>query len=237
MPKPWIGIPTRFRDSGEAIDEIKRYLDAVLRAGGLPVMIPTFTPLELARDYFDRLDGILLPGSPTDIDPAIFGEAPHPRLGKLLPERDSLDFALLKHGEAANLPVLGICFGAQSLNVYRGGKLVQDIPSVVPNPAFHDDHGESNQPAFHMVQLKPGSLVSRLAGATTVEVNSFHHQAVSQPGKGLQAVATAPDGVIEAVEDVDGKFFVGIQWHPERENNEFARAIFKAFVDAAVKSA
>src|SRR5437868_3240543 len=118
MRKPWIGIPTRFRDSGEAVDEIKRYLDAVFWAGGLPVMIPTYAPLDQARDYFDRLDGILLPGSPTDIDPAIFGEAPHPKLGKLLPERDALDFALLKHGEEAEIPVLGICFGAQSLNVY-----------------------------------------------------------------------------------------------------------------------
>src|SRR5262249_25637077 len=122
---------------------------------------------------------------------------------------------------------------AQSLNVYRGGKLIQDIPSVVPNPAFHDDHGEAKQPVLHAVQLEPGSLVARLAGATSVEVNSFHHQAVAQAGRGRQAVATAPDGVIEAVEDTSGQFFVGIQWHPERENNDFAKAIFKAFIDAA----
>src|SRR5436190_5609778 len=138
MAKPWIGIPTRFRDSGEPVDEIRRYLDAVIWAGGLPVMIPTFAPLSVVEEYRKRLDGILLPGSPTDIDPAIFGEARHPKLGKLLPERDALDLFLLEYGEQAQLPVLGICFGAQSLNVFRGGKLVQDIPAVIPSAVFHD---------------------------------------------------------------------------------------------------
>jgi putative glutamine amidotransferase len=238
MVKPWIGIPTRFRDSGEPVDEIRRYLDAVLWAGGLPVVIPTHTPLPLAQDYFERLDGILLPGSPTDIDPAIFGEKPHPKLGKMLPERDALDFSLLKYGEEARLPVLGICFGAQSLNVFRGGKLVQDIPSVVPTPVFHDDHGKPAQEARHTVRLNKDSLLARLAGADAVDVNSFHHQAVSEPGKDLRVVATAPDGVIEAVEDTSGKFFLGVQWHPERglQNDPFAQALFRAFIDAAKAS-
>ena len=200
-------------------------------------MIPTFAPLPLARGYFERLDGILLPGSPTDIDPALFGEERHANLGKMYPERDALDFSLLKYGEEERLPVLGICFGAQSLNVFRGGKLIQDIPSVVPSPAFHDDHGEPEQPARHRVQLKKDSLLARLAGSDALEVNSFHHQAVSQPGRGLQIAATAPDGVIEAVEDPTGKFFVGVQWHPERgfQDDVFSRALFAAFVDEAGK--
>jgi putative glutamine amidotransferase len=235
MAKPWIGIPTRFRDSGEPVDEIRRYLDAVLWAGGVPIVIPTHTPIDRVPDYFERIDGILLPGSPTDIDPAIFGEKRHPKLGKMLPERDALDFALLKHSEQAHLPVLGVCFGAQSLNVFRGGKLVQDIPSVVPAPVFHDDHGEPEQPARHVVRLKTESLLGRLAGSDAVEVNSFHHQAISQAGKDLAVVATAPDGVVEAVEDTTGKFFVGVQWHPERgfQQDAFAQRLFRAFVAAA----
>jgi putative glutamine amidotransferase len=238
MAKPWIGIPTRFHDSGEPVDAIRRYVEAVLSSGGLPVMIPTFAPLSVVQGYRDRLDGILLPGSPTDIDPATFGEEPHPRLGKLLPERDALDFFLLEYGERMRLPVLGICFGAQSLNVFRGGKLVQDIPSVVPAAAFHNDHGEPEQAARHTVRLKEDSLLARLAGSGALEVNSFHHQAVSVPGRNLQVVATAPDGVIEAIEDPTGQFFVGVQWHPERgfKDDAFARALFTAFVEEAGKS-
>ena len=180
MAKPWIGIPTRFRDSGEPVDEIRRYLDAVIWAGGLPVMIPTFAPLSVVQGYRERLDGILLPGSPTDIDPAIFGEERHPKLGKLLPERDALDLFLLEYGEQARLPVLGICFGAQSLNVFRGGKLVQDIPAVVASAVFHDDHGEPEQPARHRVRLDKDSLLARLAGSDALDVNSFHHPIFSK---------------------------------------------------------
>jgi putative glutamine amidotransferase len=238
MAKPWIGIPTRFHDSGEPVDAIRRYVEAVLWAGGLPVMIPTFAPLSVAEEYRGRLDGILLPGSPTDIDPAIFGEQPHPKLGKLLAERDALDFSLLEYGETQQLPVLGICFGAQSLNVFRGGNLIQDIPSVVPGAAFHDDHGDPQQPARHTVRLAKNSLLARLAGAEAVEVNSFHHQAISEPGRNLQVVATAPDGVVEGIEDTTGKFFVGVQWHPERglKDDAFAKALFTAFVQEAAKS-
>jgi putative glutamine amidotransferase len=199
-------------------------------------MIPTFAPLAAVHEYRERLGGILLPGSPTDIDPALFGEEPHPKLGKMLPERDALDRSLLEYGEQARLPVLGICFGAQSLNVFRGGKLIQDIPSVVQKPGFHDDHGEPPQPARHRVQLKKDSLLADLAGSDVVEVNSFHHQAVSEPGKNLRVAATAPDGVIEAVEDTTGKFFIGVQWHPERgfQDDPFSRALFTAFIKNAI---
>jgi len=238
MAKPWIGIPTRFQDSGEPVDAIRRYVDAVIWAGGLPVMIPTFAPLPVVQDYRDRLGGILLPGSPTDMDPAIFGEERHPKLGKLLPERDALDFFLLEYGEIKRLPILGICFGAQSLNVFRGGKLIQDIPSIVPSAVAHDDHGEPSHPARHPVELAKGSLLARLAGADVMDVNSFHHQAIAEVGKNLRVVARASDGVIEGVEDTTGKFFVGVQWHPERgfHDDAFAKALFTAFVEEAGKS-
>jgi putative glutamine amidotransferase len=235
MAKPWIGIPTRFRDSGEAIDAVRRYLDAILWAGGLPVVIPTFAPPEVATEYLERVDGLLLPGSPSDIDPAIFGEAPHAKLGKMLPERDAMDFSLLQHGDDAKLPILGVCFGAQSLNVFRGGKLVQDISSIIPGAAFHDDRGEPEKPARHTVRLVKDSLLARLAGTETVEVNSFHHQAVSEAGRNLRVVATASDGVIEAVEDTTGRFVVGVLWHPERSlhDDRFSQALFRAFVEEA----
>src|SRR5262245_33452369 len=152
MAKPWIGIPTRFQDD-HTTGKIRSYIEPVLWAGGLPVMIPTFATPATFLEYASRLDGVLLPGSSSDIDPTRYGEAAHPRLGKLVPDRDALDFALLEYSEKANLPVLGICFGAQSLNVFRGGTLVQDIPSLIADPLRHEADGEPLQPARHFVRL------------------------------------------------------------------------------------
>jgi putative glutamine amidotransferase len=234
MVKPWIGIPTRYHTATEVIGQIRHYLDAVIDAGGIPLMIPTVESPSVVGDYLDRVDGVLLPGSPTDIDPKLYRAEPHPKLGKLYPERDSTDFAILKHAEVANLPILGICFGIQSLNVFRGGSLVQDIPSVVPNPLTHDE-------SRHAVQLESGSFLAKLAGhegALDLDVNSFHHQSIERPGRNLRIAAKAPDGVIEAVEDVTGRFVVGVQWHPERgwQDSEFSRRLFSAFVQASRKS-
>jgi putative glutamine amidotransferase len=237
MEKPWIGIPTRFQDE-HTTGKIRLYLEPVLWAGGLPVMIPTFCSPAVLSEYMAGLDGILLPGSSSDIDPARFGETPHPRLGKMLPDREALDFALLRHADQVHLPVLGICFGAQSLNVFRGGTLIQDIPSVVSGAVFHDDHGEPKEPARHAVRISEGSVLARLAGSEVMEVNSFHHQSVGLVGASLRPVATAPDGVIEAIEDVNGGFVVGVQWHPERtfQEDAFAKALFTAFIEEAGKS-
>jgi putative glutamine amidotransferase len=227
MDKPWIGIPTRYHAESEVIGQIRHYLDAVFDAGGIPLLIPTTDSTAQVSHYLDKIQGVLLPGSPTDVDPHRYGANPHPKLGKLYPERDSTDFQLLQHAEDAKLPVLGICFGVQSLNVFRGGGLVQDIPAVVPNPVVHDE-------SKHKVRIENGSLLSKLSGVTDLEVNSYHHQCVERPGRNLRVVATAPDGVIEALEDVSGRFVVGVQWHPERgwRESEFARRLFSAFVQA-----
>jgi putative glutamine amidotransferase len=238
MAKPWIGIPTRYYDKTESFGQIRHYLDAVIWAGGIPLLIPTGQSTEVLLDYLNRVDGILLPGSPTDIDPARYGEQPHPRLGRPYPERDATDFTLLEYGEKADLPILGICFGAQSLNVFRGGKLIQDIPSQIGEAVAHDDHGDASKPARHLVRLDKESMLARLAGAGAVEVNSFHHQSVQEAGKDLRVSAVAPDGVIEAVEDSSRKFVIGVQWHPERgwHENPFSRALFKAFIEEAEKA-
>ena len=130
MKKPWIGIPTRYHEKSEYIGQIRHYLDAVIWAGGLPLMIPTVADRSLIREYVAQIQGVLLPGSPTNIDPKHYSAAPHEKIGKLYPERDATDFAILDMVEhEGNLPILGICFGIQSLNVYRGGSLVQDINS------------------------------------------------------------------------------------------------------------
>jgi putative glutamine amidotransferase len=239
MKKPWIGIPTRYHEKSGYLGQIRHYLDAILWAGGLPLMIPTVGDPETVRAYTERIDGVLLPGSPTDIDPVRYGAEAHARLGKLYPERETTDFTLLDFSEKNNRPLLGICFGVQSLNVYRGGSLVQDIPSVVEKPVAHDNDDAADQPvdpARHMVRISEGSLIAKLAGKTEVQVNSYHHQAVQNTGRDLRPVAFAPDGVVEAVEDVRGRFIVGVQWHPERgfQNDPLSQALFKSLIEAAM---
>src|SRR5688500_6847119 len=121
MERPWIGIPTRYHDKSEVIGQIRHYLDAIIWAGGLPLMIPTVEDRSILREYAERIDGILLPGSPTDVDPVIYGAEAHPKLGNRYPERDTTDLTLLEYADKGGVPLLGICFGVQSLNVHRGG--------------------------------------------------------------------------------------------------------------------
>ncbi|HYR90752.1 MAG TPA: gamma-glutamyl-gamma-aminobutyrate hydrolase family protein [Terriglobia bacterium] len=234
MAKPWIGIPTRYHEKTEYIGQIRHYLDAVFWAGGLPLLIPSSGDCGVVREYVARVHGILLPGSPTDIDPAHYGASRHGQLGRLHPERDSTDFTILEEAERRALPVLGICFGVQSLNVHRGGTLVQDIASLVPGPVTHDEEDE-RPPARHVVHLDEDSLIAGLAGRSELEVNSYHHQAVETPGRNLRAVAFAPDGVIEAVEDTTGRFVIGVQWHPERgwKDDPFSKALFASLIEEA----
>ena len=234
MKKPWIGIPTRYQEKSEYVGQICHYLDAILWAGGLPLLIPTTGDREVIREYVERAQGILLPGSPTDIDPVHYGATPHSNLGRLYPERDATDFAILDLVETANLPVLGICFGVQSINVHRGGSLVQDIPSLIGDHQTHDEE-DGKPPARHVVQIPQDSLIARIARRSEVEVNSYHHQSVQNPGRNLRPVAFAPDGVIEAVEDATGRFIVGVQWHPERgwKDDPFSQALFRSFIDEA----
>lgn len=235
MEKPWIGIPTRYHEKSEYIGQIRHYLDAILWAGGLPLMIPTVADRSIIDEYVRRADGILLPGSPTDIDPKHYGAAAHEELGKLYPERDSTDFAILDHAESQrDMPVLGICFGVQSLNVHRGGSLVQDIPALVEKIVTHDED-DGKPAARHTIRIAEDSLIGRLAGRSQMEVNSYHHQAVEKPGRHLRPVAFANDGVIEAVEDTRGRFVMGVQWHPERGWNEdpFSKTLFSRLIDEA----
>ena len=230
--KPLIGVPGRDRTKRETVEQARHYLDAAIGAGGLPVVIPPTLDRGLIREYAQRLDGILLPGSSTDVDPAIYNAEPHPQLGKRYPERDATDFELLRHADETGTPLLGICFGVQSLNVHRGGTLVQDIPSLVLNASVHELDDEAGGPARHAVRLREGTRLASLAGCFEADVNSYHHQAVDCLGANLRVAAMAPDGVVEAVEDSTGRFVVGVQWHPERGWREapLSLALFASFV-------
>lgn len=209
------------------------YSEAVEAAGGLPVHIPLIPDARYIEAVVGGLDGILLPGSDTDVDPARFGEEPHPRLKKVIPEKDETDMLVLEHVEKLNLPVLAICYGMQALNVFRGGTLIQDIEAQGNGNVKHEQ-GLPLERESHGVTLANDSLVSATSGKKLKwRVNSHHHQAVGELGRDLKAVAWASDGVIECVEDIrPGRFVLGVQWHPELSwrTDELSRSIFESFV-------
>ena len=235
LSRPVVGITTRLDLKDNTFYLRRFYAEAVAAAGGSPVYLPLLSDPEVLLPIARSLDGVVLSGSASDLDPALYGEEPHQRLGPVAPERDKTDLALLAYIEAERLPLLAICFGIQSLNVSRGGTLYQDIGSQIPGALKHEQGPPVDRPS-HSIEITEGSMLARLSGGTKVRVNSTHHQAIKDLGKNLKITARAADGVIEAVEDVrTDRFLLGVEWHPEAgwERNAFSRAIFEALVNAA----
>jgi putative glutamine amidotransferase len=207
------------------------YVQAVLVAGGIPVLLPTIRDEDGRGAYAQPLHGLLIPGSPADVDPAYYGEEPHQRLGPVNPLRTDFEIQLVRLALAHALPVFGICGGAQVLNVALGGSLYQDIPSQVPKAYKHSGSPETG----HSIDIVPETRLAGILGLQELRVNSLHHQAVKVPGQGTVVSASARDGVIEAVEIPDRSFVIGVQWHPERlfAEDKAAQRLFVAFVQAA----
>ena len=229
--RPRIGLTMRLEIETRRFYLGRDYCEALEAAGALPVHIPLIPKPDYISDVLEGLDGILLPGCDSDMDPAYYGEEPHPRLGRVVPEKDETDLLVLAEAERLGLPVLAICYGMQALNVYRGGSLIQDIETQVPNCIKHEQ-GKPLARNSHIIDIDKGSILS-LEG--NLRVNSHHHQAVREPGRGLKVTARAKDGIIECIEDVtDGKFLLGVQWHPELSwstTDDLSRKIFEIFVD------
>ncbi len=233
--RPLIGITTRLDLARDTFYLRRYYAEAIAANGGIPVYIPLVPDQDALGALAERLGGILLAGSDSDLDPVLYGAEPHPGLGPVVVERDTVDLALLEYAETHRVPVLGICFGLQSLNVSRGGTLIQDLGAEVPGSLKHEQEPPYGQPS-HTIEIEPGSRLERLAGCRRVPVNSTHHQAIRREGKNLRVVARALDGVIEAVEDPrDDRFVLGVQWLPEFgwEEDSLSKAIFAAFMDEA----
>jgi putative glutamine amidotransferase len=237
LARPLIGITTRLDLTQHTFYLRRYYAEAVAAAGGDPVLVPLIAQETYLHSLAGRLDGLLLSGNNSDLDPAHYNEEPQLHLGKVCEERDQTDLLLLQFAEAHPLPVLAICFGAQSLAVSRGGSLFQDLPSQLPDVLKHDQ-GEPYTRPSHRITIEVDSLLSQLAGGITARVNSSHHQAIKEPGENLRITATTRDGVIECVEDTRAERFVlGVQWHPEYgwDKDELSQAIFKRFVAEAAK--
>lgn len=235
MP-PRIAIPVPHSTDPEYAERaFPQYVHAVEIAGGEPVRIPLEALPGVAK-LIEGCDAVLLPGSKADIDPAKYVAARDAKTGPPDPMRDAIDDLLLRDAYNLSKPILGICYGLQTLNVYRGGTLLQHIESPVNHEAGRE------VPIAHTVDVDPGSKLGRIVFRdgkenVSVGVNSSHHQSAEEIGDGLHVVARCPqDGIIEALEGTSpGHFVLAVQWHPERsvEEDEDSRAIFRALVEAA----
>ncbi len=233
--KPRIAVPEPHSSREFTGKRLQNYTDAVKAGGGEPVVIELGLDPQAMANRIKLCDGVLLPGSPADIDPAKYDEPRHPKTAGSDETRDTADELLLQDAFNMRKPLLGICYGIQSLNVWRTGKLLQDIES----PVSHQVLGAARA---HVVRAEPGSRLSQIAAESGNDirelwVNSAHHQSVSVPGDGLRVVAISPeDGIVEGVEGVARDHWVmGVQWHPERTYKEdaFSLALFRAFVAEA----
>jgi putative glutamine amidotransferase len=188
------------------------YPEAIERAGGIPIIVPLLRPDAIGA-LLDRVDGLCLPGGP-DVQPSAYGAAPHSKLGPTEPGVDAVELALVRAADRRKLPILGICRGMQLLNVARGGTLHQHLPDVVGDGVEHRQREHGSIPT-HRIDTAPQSRLRAMLGGLSVEVNSFHHQAVQTLGKGLVATAWAQDGTIEAIENPGDRLVMGVQWHAE----------------------
>jgi putative glutamine amidotransferase len=233
--RPRIGITMRLELETDRFYLARYYSEAIEAAGGTPVHISLIPKHDYIAAVMDDLDGVLLPGSDSDIDPLRYGTEPHPNLGSVHPVKDETDLLVLDEIERRRLPLFAICFGMQALNVSRGGTLIQDIPSQLPKAIKHQQGVPRDRPS-HAINLAKPSLLSSLAAEERALVNSHHHQAVEKVGRDLIATAWTSDGLIEAIEDSRAeRFALGVQWHPELgwREDPLSLALFNRFISAS----
>ncbi|HLM01602.1 MAG TPA: gamma-glutamyl-gamma-aminobutyrate hydrolase family protein [Pyrinomonadaceae bacterium] len=233
MSKPRIGITMRLEMDSRRFYLGRDYSEAIEVLGGVPFHLSLIPSEAYIAAALKNLDGILLPGSDTDVDPFYFGEEPHPKLKQIVPEKEQTDFLVLAEAERLKMPLLGICFGMQALNIARGGSVFQDIEAQIPDALKHEQ-GKPLERSSHAIEIEQESLLARLSkNKTDARVNSHHHQSIKALGENLKATARAKDGVIEAVEDTRAdRFVLGVQWHPELswKTDELSRNIFETFI-------
>ena len=240
-----IGIACGFRhttpapyDRNTSLEHTVReqYVNAVIQAGGVPILLPAVEDVKSLDRIESAIDGLLLPGG-DDISPVHYGQEPHPALGDLSPECDESQLHITRRILAQDRPkpVLAICRGAQLLNVAAGGTLFQDIPSQIQNPIQHRQVSHTSV-ALHTIHIKTGSILHTVFGSELIQSNSYHHQAIDRIANGFVLSAESSDGVIEAIEMPGAPFVLGIQCHPEAlcEVDPIYQTLFGEFVMATI---
>jgi putative glutamine amidotransferase len=244
MTKPLIGVTTERWSSSiknpnrRVVGQLDGYVDALLGAGGIPILIPALPDDDL-RELCARLDALVFSGG-GDVDPAVYNAEAHPETNSIDQDRDRTELLLVRQALDDAKPVLGICRGLQVLNVAGGGTLYQDLPSEYPQALRHSFGGSEFglDYAGHEVQIEEDSLLARCVGLPILKVNSRHHQAVKDVAPGWHIVARAPDGVVEGIERPDLPFAVAVQWHPENlQARPEMKALFTRLVAEARKHA
>ncbi len=235
-PQPLIGITTRQTHTPEgrqAFSLLRAYVDAVLEAGGVPLLIPASLPVSQIPTLLERLDGVILSGG-GDIHPQFFPGAPHPLIDETDIERDALELTLARRALEHQKPLLGICRGCQVLNVALGGTLYTHIPDQFGRQVDHSRPDTERRVLAHSVRLQPDSRLAEILGEETLQVNSLHHQGIARVGNGLRPNAWAEDGLIEGIELPRAPFVIGVQWHPEwLTDQEATRRLFARLIQEA----
>ena len=216
-----------------AFDYIKReYYNAIILAGGIPVLLANVESPSIAKTFIESIDGLLLTGG-GDMHPRFYGQSPHERLLETTAARDNFEMKAIELTLKDEKPILGICRGHQVLNIAFGGNLYQDLSCIEQKTLTHADPAQTYK-VFHNVKIGKGSKLYKIIGAEIIETNSSHHQVIDKTGSGIKAVAFASDGLIEGIEHSQYDFVIGVQWHPEGIlKRQHSQRIFKAFVKKA----
>ncbi len=237
IQKPLIGVTTRLNEKDDQFYLRRYYGEAIYSTGGTPLYLPLIPEIDYVEAVVKCLDGVVLSGSNSDVDPLRYEQGPHVKLGTVSYERDETDLLMLQACEANKIPVLAICYGMQLLNVYRGGTLFQDLESQIEDVLKHQQEGNYARPS-HSIKIKEESLLAILAGGNTARVNSHHHQGVDSLGQDLEPIAWSADGLVEAIINTKPEHFIlAVQWHPEAgwEKDQLSQALFRHFISRACR--
>lgn len=234
--KPVIGVTTDIENESKNV-LYNSNVQAIIRAGGLPIIIPTGIEQDV-KQLSSMLDGLLLTGG-GDVDPMLYGEEPHKNLDDVSPRRDLIEVVLAKEMMQANKPVLGICRGLQIINIALDGNMYQDIYSQREETLLQHSQKASWYHSSHFVQVKKGTILEAITKSDQIKVNSFHHQAVRDVPLPLIISGVASDGTVEAIESTEHDFVLGVQWHPEslaEIKDKVSLDIFNQFLKKCIES-